>query len=172
MKTLVYSLCIIFGITFVAGIGLVLYGKTLPFEHHEEITAELNTSSKKVWQILTDYKDMPTWWSAVVKTVDEKQPDGKTVTWNYDQHGKRIGFVTVKQENEKLLVREIVTKGLPFGGSWSFELTPLSSNKTKLTLIEDGFIRPALARIVMIHFIGIRSNMESFIDALKKKINQ
>ncbi len=162
--------------TLIFSVGLLAlflywYGRRLPLHHRQSANADLPVPPQRVWEAITRYDEMPRWWDAVKTVETESRKDGTTVTWNVDKHGQRIGFVTEATEEPRRLVRRILDEDLPFGGSWTFELER-KGNGTKLTLSEDGFIRPPLFRAIAHLFIGMRATLEDFLKALAKHLVQ
>lgn len=157
--------------------GLSLYGLSLPQQHHERVTVDLPASQAQVWDLLTAYADMPKWWDQV-KTVKEGQaPNGAVITWNEDEHGQRVGFVTKEQKRPKLLVREIYDpkEALGWGGTWTFRLEKLGKGKpvrTRLSVTEDGFVSNPLFRVLIAKVFGYQRQLASFTTALDAEIRR
>lgn len=154
-----------------AALGLFLYvfGRTRPERHRRCLEARLAAPPARVWGAITAYDEMPRWWEGVT-SVEIETKDGRTVTWNRDRHGQRIGFVTEEERPPFRLVRRILDEGLPFGGTWTFELSP-DGTGTRLLLTEDGFIRPPLFRAVAHLFMGLDATMKSFLTALSARLS-
>ncbi len=151
------------------GVGLYMYGKTLPLHHIASVKVDLPVKKEQVWPILVDYENLPKWWSDVQSVTTEVKPSGQKISWNLDQHGQKIGFVTIIQIENKKLVRQIESEGQPFGGTWTFELEDKGEGST-LKLTEAGFVTSPFYRAVMVLFIGTRKTMNSFTESLAKKI--
>lgn len=163
-------------VTLVLSVGVLAlflywYGRRLPFHHRQSATADLPVPPERVWEVITCYDEMPSWWDAVKTVETEKNTEGTLVTWNVDKHGQRIGFVTEASNEPRRLVRRILDDDLPFGGTWIFELEPRGTG-TRLTLSEDGFIRPPLFRAIAHLFIGMRATMEDFLKALTARLSR
>ena len=106
----------------------------------------------------------------VEKEIENK--DGLEITWNVDKYGERIGFITTELLSEKKLVRKVYGDDLPFGGTWTFELSDINGTQTQLVLTENGFVKPPIFRALAHLVFGTRSTMESFVNALKKRIEK
>ncbi len=161
MKTLLISVAILVGLLLLAGIVLYLIGRAQPERHTARIVFTLPKSRATVWAALTDYAAMPKWWPAVKSIRLETRPNGEIVTWNTDSHGKEIGFLTKLEQSPTRLVREIVGDELPFGGTWTYELAE-ENGATRVTLAEDGFIKPALFRGMAKLFMKPDATMRDF----------
>jgi hypothetical protein len=91
----------------------------------------------------------------------ETRADGELITWNTDSRGHVIGFRTAEERAPARLVREIVGDDLPFGGTWTYELTE-QNGATQVTLTEDGFIKPPLFRGIAKFFLKPDATMRDF----------
>lgn len=169
MKMVGIVLGIITGLFFIAILGLYLYGRSLPVEHTASVTHEYAVSRSMLWKLITNYQEIPTWWPDVKSIETETRPDGTIVSWNLDSHGNRIPFVTTEEIREKKLVRKIASDDLPFGGTWTFEMESTGPSQTRLTIRENGFVKPPLFRAMGVLFIGQDTTLKSFASALAAK---
>jgi uncharacterized protein YndB with AHSA1/START domain len=153
-------------------LALVFYlaGSQMPREHRSVVLATFTASRTAVWDAITDYAAMPSWWPAVKSVRTEKRPDGSEVTWNKDSHGEEIPYRTGESRVNEKLVRIIAKENLAFGGKWTFELADAPGGGTQLTLTEDGFINPAIFRAVAKWFIGLDATQKDFIANLEKNL--
>lgn len=122
-----------------------------------------------MWAIITDYANMTAWWHAVKGIRMETRPNGEVWTWNKDSHGNEIAFRTKEEQAPAKLVREIMGDDLPFGGTWTFELTE-EGGQTRLTVTENGFVKPPLFRAIMQYFIRSDKTLKDFAANLEKRV--
>jgi uncharacterized protein YndB with AHSA1/START domain len=169
MKTALLICAGLLGLLVLAGLGLYLIGRSLPEHHTSRVSIVLPAARPAVWAVITDYARMPEWWPAVQGVRQETRPNGETWTWNKDAHGQEIAFRTKEEIAPGKLVREIMGEDLPFGGTWTFELTE-EDGRTRLTLTEDGFIKPPFFRAVAQHFIGLDRTMQDFAAHLERRL--
>jgi uncharacterized protein YndB with AHSA1/START domain len=151
-------------------LGVYAYGLGQPLEHTASVRATISAPPSVVWAAITDYPSMPSWWPDV-KSISEETRDGVRITWNEDSHGNKIGFITKQETREKLLVREILSDGQPFGGTWTFELEAVENGSTLLTITEKGFITPPVFRAVA-SLRGLDATMKSYMAALQKHVTR
>ena len=144
-----------------AGLAIYLIGRAQPERHSASIAFTLPKPRALVWAALTDYAAMPQWWPAVKTVRFETRPNGDVITWNTDKRGQQIGFRSTEEKAPARLVREIVGDDLPFGGMWTYELTE-EGGATRLTLTEDGFVKPPFFRGVMKFFMKPDATMRDF----------
>ena len=168
MRTALYIAGGTIGLLIIAGLIFYFIGRTLPEKHTAKFSTLLPAPPEAVWTVITDYSKMPEWWPAVKSILLETRPNGEVWTWNQDSRGHKIAFRTIEEKAPRRLVREIVGDNLPFSGTWTFELTPEGAT-TRLTLTEDGFIKPPLFRFIATYFIGLDKTMKDFAKHLEKR---
>jgi uncharacterized protein YndB with AHSA1/START domain len=161
MKILLLVLCVLAGLVLLAGLGLYLIGRAQPERHTASITFTVPKPRAAVWAALTDYAAMPRWWPAVKSVRLETRAGGEVITWNTDASGQVIGFRTAEEKAPARLVREIVGENLPFGGTWTYELAE-AGGATRVTLTEDGFVKPPFFRGVAKLFMKPDATMRDF----------
>jgi len=169
MKTTLLIVAGLAGLLILAGLVLYFLGRALPERHTSRVSVVLPAARAKVWTIITDYVGMPTWWPAVKGVRVETRPGGEVWTWNKDSHGNEIAFRTKEEQAPARLVREIMGDDLPFGGKWTFELAE-EGGQTRLTVTEDGFVKPPFFRAMMQYVIGADKNLKDFAANLEKRV--
>jgi hypothetical protein len=76
-----------------------------------------------LWQAITDFQAYPSWRSNVQRVERLPDREGDPVWLEVDKRGQGIQFQTVESIPPYWLVRRIADPKLPFGGSWTFEIT-------------------------------------------------
>ncbi|WP_438481563.1 SRPBCC family protein [Oleiharenicola lentus] len=170
MKTAFRILVLLLGLVLFAGIALYFVGMALPERHTQIASITMHAKRSAVWSVITDYEKMPEWWPDVKAVRFEKRPDGEIWTWEQGSDGEEIAFRTIAEKAPEKLVREIAGDNLPFGGAWTFELSDVTDGYTRLTITEDGFVKPPVFRAIAKYFIGHDKTMKSFINSLEKRI--
>ena len=110
------------------------------------LTTELPVEA--VWQVITDYQDVPSWYSNI-RSV-ERLPDrqGRPVwreqyRWNYSIQVEDAEVVPPQR-----LLRRIADEKGPFMGSWEFDLAPAEEGGCRITLTERGEIANPYFRLM------------------------
>jgi len=154
-------LLIILGILIVA---MFITGSTLPEKHTATASYTFQSSREQVWAILTDFNSWPAWRSDLKEIRDgnnsftEVNADGEAIEYRVDD------FMPPER-----LVTTIITPDLPFGGSWTYELTMEGTGCT-LTITENGEVYNPMFRFISKYMMGHTATMEQYIEDLKKKI--
>ena len=172
MKTAFFIILGLVGLFALIALVLQIAGSRMPREHRSQLTATLHANRAAVWAVITDYAKMPEWWPAVKAVRLEKLPAGTELTWNTDKHGQQIAFRTKEERHGERLVREIVGKDLPFGGTWTFELADAADGGTTLTLTEDGFITPPVFRALATWVFGLDTTQKDYLASLEKHLGK
>jgi len=170
MKTALVIVVGLVALLVLAALVLYLAGSRMPREHRSLVSVSLRASRSAVWTAITDYPAMPAWWPAVKAVRFERLPDGTELTWNKDGHGQEIPFRTGESRANEKLVRVLAKADLPYGGTWTFDLTDAPGGGTRLTLTEDGFVNPAIFRAIATWFIGLDATQQDFIAHLEKHL--
>jgi len=68
-------------------------------------------------------------------------------------------------------VREIVGDDLPFGGTWTFEVTPTTEGST-LRITENGYVTNPIFRFVARFVMGYTSEMEKYLTGLAQHFGE
>lgn len=170
MKILLYVVGTLVAVLAVALLVLYVGGANLPRDHRSVITATFAAPRPAVWRAITDYAAMPAWWPSVKSIRFEKLADGTELTWNVDSHGHEFPFKTTESRENEKLVRVIASDDLPFGGSWTYQLTDAPGGGTHLELIEDGSVRPPVIRAIAKWFIGHDATQRDYLKHLKARV--
>ena len=113
-------------------LSVVVIGYMLPVSHTASRERVLPAAPSVVFAAITTPNDFPSWRSNVNRV--ELLPDvaGKR---SYREHdgGDAITYVVEEQIADRRVVTRIADETLPFGGRWTFEITPDSSG-TRLRL--------------------------------------
>ena len=70
----------------------------------------------------------------------------------------------------KLVVR-IADRGLPFGGAWTFDITPQGSG-SELRITEDGEVYNVIFRFMARFIFGYTTTIETYLKDLGVKFGQ
>ena len=150
-------------------IVVVIIGALLPKGHSASREATFPVSAERLWTVLTTPADFPAWRSDV-KRVEVLPPvNGLPQHREFGSNGA-IRFAVVRQVPNRELATEIADKNLPFGGGWTFVLTPAGAGSTTLRITEDGEIYNPVFRFVARFLIGYHRSLERFLADLGKRV--
>ena len=151
----------------VALVGAI--GSMLPKEHSVSRMAHFNRPPNEIWEAITDFLSQPSW-RPDLRSV-ERLPDvgGRQVWRERDKRGQALTMETVESLPPRRLVRRIADEGLPFGGSWTMDISEYGE-VTSLTITEDGEVKNPFFRFASRFIIGHTAAIDGHLRALGKKL--
>lgn len=167
------KLVIILGLIIGAIAGLIaaatLIGLFLPRQHVASRTIRLTASPEAVWAIINDRAAYPSWRRGVARVERRDDRNGHEVWAEINRRGEAMPLETVESASPRRLVTRIADDTLPFGGAWTWELSPADEGCTELRITEDGFIKPPAFRTVM-RLMGYDATIRQFERDLMKRL--
>lgn len=141
-----------------------IIGYVLPKSHVASASARFAAPPDSIWSSLTDVAAFPKWRPGVVRV--ELLPD-ETGQPGWREVGKHdaVTYRVVESARPRRLVTRIADQNLPYGGSWTYALTPDGSG-TRLTITENGEVYNPIFRFVSRFIMGHTSMMEGVLRAL------
>jgi uncharacterized protein YndB with AHSA1/START domain len=148
----------------------VLIGSRLPRSHRASGERFLATPPDVLWHTLTDIEAFPTWRTDVKRVQRLPDRDGKTA-WIEEGKSGKMTFIFERTDAPHVLVSRIADPNLPFGGTWTCEIAPMS-NGSRLTITEAGEIYNPLFRFVARFVFGYDGSIHAYLSALEKKFGR
>jgi len=148
---------------------VVIVGSVLPKGHSASREATFPVSAERLFVVLTTPADFPAWRSDV-KRVEILPPEGGRPRHREFGSNGAIRFNRVRSIPNRELVSEIADRNLPFGGRWTFALTPAAAGSTTLRITEDGEIYNPVFRFVARFIVGYHTSLERFLADLRKRV--
>jgi hypothetical protein len=152
----------------VAGV-MALVGAALPLRHHAARDASFSVSPEALYAVIAG----PPGWRAGVKRFGVLPPkDGRRQFWEEDSHARRITYEVTEEVPPKRLVVRMTDTKLPFGGIWSYDISPATQGGSMLRISEDGEIYNVIFRFMAHYIFGYSTTIENYIRDLQKKFPQ
>lgn len=160
------ALCALGGVVML----VTVVGYLLPKGHIATRTVRLGAPPETIWALVTDYSAQPTWRSKL-KAV-ERAPDqnGHEVWREIASDGSVMPLETLDAIPPAKLIRKIADPKLPFGGTWTYELTP-DGAATRITITERGEVYNPIFRVVS-RFMNQRATIDRFLTDLAGKLGE
>lgn len=155
-----------FGLTVLLLTAVVVWGlgMMLPEQHTASVTVTLAAPQDSVWAAVTDPSAFPSWRPGV--TAVEVLPDAQgRPRWRETAGGETLTLEVTQWTPPRELVTRIADEGLPFGGTWVYELDPVDGG-TRVTLTENGEVYSPVFRFVAQFFLGHEATLNAYRDAL------
>ena len=145
---------------------LIAIGYALPINHVATREASLAAPPERVFSVLRDVEKFPTWRSDV-KSV-EVLATTPALRWR-ERGDNDITFEMETVEAPGKIVTRIVDKTLPFGGSWTYDLSP-EGGGTKLVITENGEVYNPLFRFMSRFVFGHTATINKYLDDLGRHV--
>jgi uncharacterized protein YndB with AHSA1/START domain len=154
----------------VAGIGvvaliLVAVGYSLPKGHKVTRVAKVAQPPETVYSLLSDVDRYPTWRPAVKALGRQPDRDGRPA-WTETVSGMKIPLYFERMERPTLLVARIAGPSLPFGGTWTYRITPAAGG-SEVTITEDGEVYNPIFRFMSRFVFGYYATLDEFVRNLE-----
>ena len=161
---------LVIGVAMAAILALAaLVGSRLPRSHRASREQTLAAPPEAIWSAITDVEAFPSW-RDIKKVQKLPDSDGRPV-WVEEGRSGRITLTVERMEPPRLLVVRIADPDLPFGGTWTYELTPVAAG-TRLKITEDGEIYNPLFRFMARFVFGYEGTIASCMAALEKRFGR
>lgn len=156
-------------VTLVASVILVIViGMSLPQNHIATRAAHLSAPPDQVWSIITDVRAYPTWRSDVA-SVEILSADPVKLSWReVSPKGNKLAFNANTAEAPSHFVTVIADKGIPFGGSWDYQIVP-DGTGSRITITENGEVYNPIFRFVSRFVIGHTATIDKYLSALASR---
>ena len=151
-------------------LAVLLIGIALPVRHRAAREATFSRPATEVFKAISTPADFPSWRSGVTNVEALPPNAGKT---RYRETGKdgSITYEVERSVGERELATRIADPSLPFGGTWTYNLTP-KADSTTLRIVEDGEVYNPFFRFVSRFVIGHTATIDRFLQDLGKKFGQ
>jgi hypothetical protein len=142
-------------------------GAALPKAHTASRTTRVALPPDALYTLLTDVDRYPTWRRDVKQLERLPDRDGKPA-WVETMSAGRIPMQFERMERPALLVGRIADPSLPFGGTWTYRISPAAGG-SELTITEDGEVYNPIFRFMSRFVFGHTATMETFMKHLEVK---
>jgi hypothetical protein len=151
---------------------VVTIGAFLPQQHISTCAARFHQTPDAIWEAITDYGRFPAWRKDVVRVEPLPEVNGKPAWREFDGHGGSIPYQVMVMVSPRALVTRISDPKLPFGGTWTYEISSPADGGSLLRITEDGEIYNPIFRFVSRFVLGYSRTQEQYLQALGAKFGQ
>jgi uncharacterized protein YndB with AHSA1/START domain len=162
-----YALIVV-GVIVAIVVIVAIIGWFQPVAHKASRERTFAASPDSLYAIIADAEKAPTW-RRKLKSVEIVASDSGKRSFREVGSDGTILYVVEEAVPGKRYVTRIADKSLPFGGKWTFELTP-SGTGTTLRITEDGEVYNPIFRFVSRFVMGHHATIETFLDDLSTKV--
>ena len=148
-------------------LGVAGIGYTLPVRHRASRQITVRASPDSVFTAITMPPNFPAWRSKVTKVEMVAAPSGRT-SYREDGGDGPILYEVDESVRPSRLVTRIADTSLPFGGTWTFDLSPAAEGTT-VRITEDGEVYNPIFRFVSRFIMGHSSTIDTYLGDLGKR---
>lgn len=147
---------------------LLAIGWMLPVSHVASRQATFSVPPETIWKAISEPDGYAAWRSDVKRV--ERLPDrhGRPA-WVEEGSNGRIAYEVERSQPPHMLVVRIADRDLPFGGAWTFEVSPAPGGSA-VTITESGEIYNPLFRALARFVFGYESTMAVYLESLRRKV--
>lgn len=149
---------------------VVSIGYMLPQNHVASLSARYAAKPEAIWSALTDVPNFPQWRPGVVRVEALPDENGQR-GWREHQKHDAVSYRVVEADPPRKLVAGIADKGLPYGGTWTYVLSP-DGPGTRLTITERGEVYNPIFRFVSRFILGYTGTIDGVLRALGTKLGE
>jgi len=162
MKWIAIFIGVLMAIVFV----VVVVGALLPKAHLVARSSRFPRPPQAVWDTITGPPD----WRPDIRKFEKLPPRDGHRTWQEtDGHAQTITYEALEESPPTRLVTRIADTGLPFGGAWTYEITPDGDGST-LKITEAGEVYNPIFRFVSRFIMGHTATIDAYLKALHTKL--
>jgi hypothetical protein len=147
---------------------VAVVGYLLPQSHVAALEGTFAAAPAVVFDTIADVARYPEWRSDLGSV---ELLSTSPLRWREHSGSETLTFEAVETKRPDLLQVRIADTGLPFGGTWTYELTPDGSG-TKVKITERGEVYNPIFRFVARFIIGHTSTIETFLAALHRRLDR
>jgi|ERR1700674_198377 len=149
---------------------ITVIGYLLPKEHTITREARFHQPPEVIWKTITDIDAMPSWRQGLKSVKHLPDQDGLPA-WVETLASGVIPLETVTSQPPSKLVVRIADHKLPFGGTWSYEITPRPEG-CDLRIREDGEIYNPVFRLLARFIFGYTGTIDTYLKSMAKKFGE
>jgi uncharacterized protein YndB with AHSA1/START domain len=152
-------------------LGVVAIGAFLPQQHISTCAAQFHQPPDAIWQAITEYSKFPAWRKDVIRVEMLPPVNGKPSWREFDNHGGSIPYEVMVMVPPRVLVVRIADPKLPFGGTWTYEISSRKEGSA-LRITEAGEIYNPIFRVAARFVLGYSRTQEQYLQALGAKFGE
>jgi uncharacterized protein YndB with AHSA1/START domain len=187
MRTVLIAAGVIVGglVLLVAVVAVI--GMMLPQNHVAARMVRVRHTPEQVFAIISDVEKVPTWRSEVTRVEILPLDDGRVM---FREHGSdAVTYRVEASEPPRRRVVRIADANLPYGGTWTYELTPAAAGTsanatanatanadaaplTQVTITERGEVYNPIFRFMSRFVFSHHATIDAYLTALGKRLGE
>ena len=161
MRSILILLAALVAVLIVALVVVVAIGLSLTQRHTAIRVARINANAERVFGLISG----PQNWRTDLRDYKFFEQGGRHMVSETDRHGETITYEVVESDAPTRLKRTIADKKLPFGGSWTWNITPQGEH-CSVTITEEGEVYNPVFRFVSRFVLGHTRTLDNYLAML------
>lgn len=146
---------------------ITILGLLSPRTYHGSIEGTINTPISTVWDELSSLEHIPVRHPEITRVeLLSTTAEGYRQWKEYTDLGGYIIFETTDEVSEKKLVNKMDDSSFGMTGTWTYQLAPINSSSTQITITEDSTISRLYLRAIMT-LIGREKNLAAELTSFQ-----
>jgi uncharacterized protein YndB with AHSA1/START domain len=147
---------------------VVVIGYALPVKHTATRETVIPADTAAVFAAISTPSEFPQWRRGV-KSVEMLPPVEGKQSFRENGSDGAITYVYDELVPSQRLVSRIADRSLPFGGSWTFELNPVTAG-TRVRVTENGEVYNPVFRFVSRFIFGHDRTIAQYLEDLETRV--
>jgi uncharacterized protein YndB with AHSA1/START domain len=171
MRTIRAGIFVLVALVVLIVLVVVAIGAFLPQQHISTCAAPFHQPPDAIWQAITEYAKFPAWRKDVMRVQMLPPVNGKPSWREFDNHGGSIPYQVMVMVPPRVLVVRIADPKLPFGGTWTYEISSRKDGSS-LRITEAGEIYNPIFRVAARFVLGYSRTQEQYLETLGAKFGE
>jgi len=138
-------------------------------KHYAARKARFGQTPEAIYSVLAGPSD---WRSGVKASGELPEKNGRKQWWEQDKHGQKIAYELVEDSPPARRVVRIADPGLPYGGTWTYEIAPQAAGGSEVRIAEAGEVYNVFFRFLSRFVFGYTGSIEGYLRDLGKKFGE
>jgi uncharacterized protein YndB with AHSA1/START domain len=173
MRTVLITAGVVFGVLVLLVAVVALIGMTLPQDHVAARTVRVRQTPEQVFAIISDVENVPTWRADIRRVEILPFDNGRMM---FREHGSdAVTYRVEASEPPRRRVVRIADTNLPYGGTWTYDVTPSAGEAatlTQITITERGEVYNPIFRFMSRFVFSHHATIDAYLTALGKKLGE
>jgi uncharacterized membrane protein len=143
-------------------------GYLLPQDHLASREMILAAPASRVFDTITDVGRYPEWRTDLAKVEIVSQTP---LRWRELAGGDQVTFEVVESQPPERLQVRIADPELPFGGTWTYELSPQATG-TRLRITERGEVYNPVFRFMSRFVFGHTATIDAYLADFERRLSR
>lgn len=149
---------------------VLIVGWLIPAGHSATRRARYQRAPEEVWRAITEVERFPEWRTGLTAVRRLPGREGRPAWVETSDFGE-LPLEVSEWDPLRRMVTRIADPELPFGGTWTYALTPMDGG-TELRITEDGVVKNPFFRFMARFVFGYSDTIEQYLADLGRHFGE